>query len=61
MVYYQFFTSKDLIDWDKRQESIRVWGKSTYIDGDEVDLGVAVFSSLGRRHLNDFARTAYLL
>ena len=30
----------------------------THIDGDEMDFGVTVFSGLGGRHVNDFARSA---
>ena len=30
----------------------------TYIDGDEIDLGVTVLASLGGRHVDDLARTA---
>jgi hypothetical protein len=32
--------------------------RSTHVSGDEVDLGVAVLSSLGGGHVNDLARSA---
>jgi len=33
---------------------------TTYVDGDEMDLGMTVFTGLGGRHVDDLARAAWV-
>ena len=56
----KFFAGEDLGEGrvsERDRSGRRV--KRTYIDGDEVDLGVTVLARLGGGHVNDLAGTTW--
>ena len=54
---HQFFAREDL---SKRQCLKSSLVMAAHINGDKVNLGMPMLSSLGSRHVNDLTRTAYI-
>ena len=54
----QFFAGEDLTERVSFKEAGNGGEGETYIDANQVDLGVTVLARLGGGHLNDLARAA---